>query len=92
MGGAMDLVSSNSRVVVTMQHTTKDGSPRILEHCSYPLTGSRVVDRIITEMGSFDCDKTGTGNLKLIQKAPDVSVEDIIRSTGCPIDVDDDLE
>jgi 3-oxoacid CoA-transferase len=84
MGGAMDLISSpGTKVVVTMDHVAKDGSPKILEGCTLPLTGKRVVDRIITDLGVFDCDKKGQGGLTLIEIAAGVTVEDIQSRTGC---------
>lgn len=83
MGGSMDLVSSGTRVVVTMDHIAKDGSPKILKECSYPLTGRRVVDRIITDMAVFDCDKHGDGGLTLIEIFEGFTVDDIMRVTGC---------
>ena len=89
MGGAMDLVSAvNTKCVLTMQHTTKDGKPRILGECEYPLTGRRVVDRIISDMGVFDCDENG---LTLMEIAPGISIEEVTAATGCTFKVDDNL-
>ncbi|KAJ3303934.1 Succinyl-CoA:3-ketoacid coenzyme A transferase 1, mitochondrial [Kappamyces sp. JEL0829] len=87
MGGAMDLVSSGSRVVVTMEHTSK-GKPKILKKCSLPLTGTKCVDRIITEMGVFDVVDEG---LVLIEKSRDVTVEDIRAATEADFTVASDL-
>ena len=93
MGGAMDLVSApNSTVLVTMEHTTKDGAPRIMEKCDYPLTGSHVVDRIITDMGVFDCGNKGGGGLTLVEIAPDVSVETVRDLTACDFKVSNNLK
>ena len=69
MGGAMDLVSAGTRVVVTMEHTAKGGAHKILSECSLPLTGQRVVDRIITEMAVFDIRSDGSG-MELVEIAP----------------------
>ena len=89
MGGAMDLVSSPSTVIVTMEHTDKHGSPKILSECSLPLTGKAVVDRIITDLCVFDCDKKGltNGGLTLIEIAPGTTVDDVRVATGCTFDV-----
>lgn len=84
-GGAIDLVSSGARVVVTMEHTAKDGKPKILDTCSLPLTGSGVVNRIITDLAVFDVDpETG---LTLIEHAPGVSLDQIKTATGCAFTV-----
>jgi 3-oxoacid CoA-transferase len=100
MGGAMDLVGApGSRVVVTMDHTAKDGTPKILRECSLPLTGHRVVDRIITDLCVFDVDVEGGTGLTLVEIAPGVSVDTVRKATACefkvvqdPIPLMDDVE
>lgn len=88
MGGAMDLVCApGSRVVVTMDHTAKDGTPKILDRCTLPLTGHNVVDRIITDMSVFDCDKHGGTGLTLVEIAPGISVNDVRKATACDFKV-----
>jgi 3-oxoacid CoA-transferase subunit B len=79
MGGAMDLVANIKRIVIIMDHVAKDGSSKILKKCSLPLTGVKVVDRIITDLGVFDIDEEG---LSIIRKADDVSIEDIKLKTN----------
>jgi 3-oxoacid CoA-transferase subunit B len=78
MGGAMDLVAGVKRVVVIMDHTSKAGETKLLKQCSLPLTGKRVVNRIITNLGVFDVVE---GGLKLVEAAPGVSHEEIVSST-----------
>ncbi|CAH2075347.1 unnamed protein product, partial [Iphiclides podalirius] len=86
MGGAMDLVSApRTKVVVTMEHTAKNGAHKILPECSLPLTGKNCVDMIITEKCVFEVDK-GKG-LILTELAEGVTVEDVIVSTGCEFTV-----
>lgn len=82
MGGAMDLVAGVGRVVVVMDHTNKHGDSKILKECTLPLTGTGVVDRIITGLGVFDVKP---GGLEIVEMAPDVSREDILAATQAKI-------
>jgi 3-oxoacid CoA-transferase subunit B len=89
MGGAMDLVASARRVIVAMEHTTKDGRPKILNHCTLPITGLKVVDTIVTEMGYIRVHPGG--RLVLEEIAPGVSVEQIQAATEPRLIISDTL-
>src|SRR6266404_6093891 len=89
MGGAMDLVASARRVVVAMEHTTREGAPKILKKCTLPLTGVNVVDTIVTEMACIRVTKDG---LVLEEVAPGLTVEDVQRATEAKLAVSPKLK
>jgi 3-oxoacid CoA-transferase B subunit len=80
MGGAMDLVAGVKKVVVLMEHTA-GGKPKLLKQCSLPLTGARVVDMVITELAVFEIARKGETDLRLIELAPDVTLEEVQAKT-----------
>jgi 3-oxoacid CoA-transferase subunit B len=86
MGGAMDLVAGVRRVVVVMEHTEKTGAPKLLKACTLPLTGQKVVDLVITELGVFDVAR-GKSPLTLLELAPGVTVEEVKAKTEAPFEV-----
>ena len=89
MGGAMDLVHGATRVIVVMEHTDRQGRPKIVETCTLPLTGQAVVHRVITDLAVIDV--VGDGSLVLCETAPGLSVEQVRCATGAAFMVADDL-
>ena len=81
MGGAMDLVAGVKKVVVLMEHTA-GGKPKLLKECSLPLTGARVVDMVITELAVFEIARKGETDVRLLELAPDVTLEEVQAKTG----------
>ncbi len=81
MGGAMDLVAGVKKVIVLMDHISKNGSPKIVNNCSLPLTGKEVVNTIITNLGVFEVNK----GIKLLEYAENVSKEDVLNNTDTEV-------
>ena len=78
MGGAMDLVASAKNIIVAMQHCDKEGNSKLLKKCTLPITGLGCVKKIITDLGAFDLTPDG---FKLLERAPGISVEEIVSKT-----------
>jgi 3-oxoacid CoA-transferase subunit B len=89
MGGAMDLVASARRVVVAMEHTTREGASKILKKCTLPLTGLKVVDTIVTEMGYIKVTPDG---LLLEEIAPGLTPEEVQKATAAPLRISPELK
>jgi len=89
MGGAMDLVAGARRVIIAMEHTTKDGAPKILKKCTLPLTGMKVVDTIVTEMAYINVTPQG---LVLEEVAPGLTAEEVQKTTGAKLIVSPTLK
>ena len=89
MGGAMDLVAGAKRVIITMLHTAKDGTSKILKKCALPLTGKKVVDLVITDLAVMEVTPQG---LRLRETAPGVTVDEILKSTEAELLVEEVCE
>jgi 3-oxoacid CoA-transferase subunit B len=85
IGGAMDLASGARRIVVLTTHLTREGEPKLVRECSYPLTARKVVNRVISDLGVLDITERG---FVLVECAPDVTLEQLRAATGAPVHAD----
>lgn len=83
MGGAMDLVAGSRKIIIAMQHVSKDGESKILPECTLPLTGTHCVGMVVTELGVLELDEGRA--FRLVERAPGVSVEEIKKATAAPL-------
>lgn len=92
IGGAMDLVSNpdKTKVIVTMQHVSKDGKPKLVKECSLPLTGARAVSLIVTDLAAFRVDRAA-GELTLLDVAEGVTIDELRAKTGADFKVADNV-
>src|SRR6185503_5953802 len=88
IGGAMDLAASARQIWLTMEHTTRDGRPRLLEHCTLPVTAPRGVTLVVTDLAVIS---VGNGRFVLEEHAPGYSVDEIVALTGAPLTVSPNL-
>lgn len=89
MGGAMDLVAGAKRVVVAMQHVDKAGNPKLLKKCDLPFTGLNCIHRIVSDYGVIDITEDG---FELIEYAADLSPEDVVKATGAPLKISQNVK
>lgn len=89
MGGAMDLVAGSRKIVVAMQHCSKDGKSKVLNECSLPLTGVKCVSKVVTDLAVLELE-TGKG-FHLLERAPGVSVDEIRKATEAPLIIKGDV-
>ncbi len=82
MGGAMDLVAGVRRVIVVMEHVARDGSPKLVESCTLPLTGQQCVDLVITDLGVFE---PRDGVVHVVELAPGIALGEVAAKTGAPL-------
>ncbi len=88
MGGAMDLVTAGSNIIVAMTHTNKNGEPKLLKKCTLPLTGINCVNKIVTDMAVIEVTPQG---FQLLERAPGLTVEQIINSTGAHLIIEGEI-